>query len=303
MVSATSAWDSRADRDRGPPGVRLGLLGGCRAVWVSLRRGAAHGAGGGGEQAGRAEPFAPGDGLGIVGVVAGHDLPAGTGEQPGGLAGFEGGPGRLAQGGDRGLEAGSGLAAGAGGRHADGQAAAGPRDLAELVQDAFQDGRLQVDRHPFQQEQAGLARVEPGGGEPVRDRVAGEVGLDEPHLAGGDAEPRQPVSLVALGRGMVDLEPADAGLGVPQGPAVVAGRADHDLADAPADGADHHPVEEPGAGVEVVAHPARGGLLACRDVRGQRLVGGGIAVGGRDPGESEAVRGHAPGRDRRAAAS
>src|SRR5271156_4816475 len=36
---------------------------------------------------------------------------------------------------------------------------------------------------------------------------------------------------------------------------------------------------------------------------GQRLVGGGIAVRGRDPGESEAVRGHAPGRDRRAAAS
>jgi hypothetical protein len=71
--------------------------------------------------------------------------------------------------------------------------------------------------------------------------------------------------------------------------------------DAAADGSDHHPVEESGTGIEVVAHPARPRLLACRDVRSQRLVGGGIAVGSRDPGESQAVRGDALGRDRRTA--
>ena len=80
---------------------------------------------------------------------------------------------------------------------------------------------------------------------------------------------------------MVDLEPADAPLGVAEGPAVVAGRPEDDLADPPADGPDHHPVEEPGAGVEVLTHPAGRGLLTCRNVGGQRLVGGGVAVGSR----------------------
>ena len=177
-------------------------------------------------------------------------------------------------------------------------------DLAELAQDVLQDGRLQVDRHAFQQEEAGFRGLQSGGGQPFRDRVTGEVGLDEPHLARlRDAEPRQPFPLVPLGGGMVDLEPADAGPGVPERPAVVPGRADDDLADPPADGPDHHPVEEPGAGVEVLTHAARRGLLTGRDVRGQRLVGSGVAVGSRDPGESEAVRGHAAGRDRRAAAT
>jgi hypothetical protein len=181
------------------------------------------------------------------------------------------------------------------------RAAARPCNLAELAQDALQDGRLQIDRHAFQQEEAGQAGVQPGCGQPFRNRVAGEVGLDEPHVAGGDAEPLQTFSLVPLGRGMVDLEPADARLRVPQGPAVVAGRAHDDLADAPADGPDHNAVEEPGADVEVVAHPARWRLLARRDVRGQRLVGGGGAVSSRDPGESAAICRHAPGRDRGAA--
>jgi hypothetical protein len=90
---------------------------------------------------------------------------------------------------------------------------------------------------------------------------------------------------------MVDLEPADTRLGVAEGPAVVAGRTEDDLADAPADGPDHHPVEKPGAGVEVVAHPPRW-LLARRDVGGQRLVRGGIAVASRRPGEAEAVCRH-----------
>ena len=101
---------------------------------------------------------------------------------------------------------------------------------------------------------------------------------------------------------MVNLEPAHTPLGVAEGPAVVAGRPEDDLADAPADGPDHHPVEKPGAGVEVVAHPPRG-LLARRDVGGQRLVRGGIAVASRHPGEAEAVRRHPAGRNRRAAIS
>ena len=140
---------------------------------------------GGGEQAGRTAPVAPGGGLGIVSVVAGLDPPAGTGQQLGRLAGVERGPGRLAPGGDRGLEPGPGFAAGAGGRDADGQAAARPRDLPELDQDALQHGGLQIDRHAFEQEQAGPAGIQPGGGQPVSDRVAGEVGRHELHLAGG----------------------------------------------------------------------------------------------------------------------
>jgi hypothetical protein len=79
-------------------------------------------------------------------------------------------------------------------------------------------------------EQAGLGPVQPGLQQPFGDRVAGEVGFHEAHLARGEAQPFQPFSLVSLGGGMVDLELADAGPGVPEGPAVVAGRADDDLA-------------------------------------------------------------------------
>jgi hypothetical protein len=82
----------------------VGLLGwvrfsGCRACC---------GARAGGEQAGRAQSFAAGGGIGIVGVVAGHDRPAGAGQEFDGLAGLERRPDRLAQRRDRGLEAGSG---------------------------------------------------------------------------------------------------------------------------------------------------------------------------------------------------
>ena len=128
--------------------------------------------------------------------------------------------------------------------HADGQAAARGGDLAELIQDGLQDGRLQVDGNPFEQEQAGRARVEPGREQAIRQRVPGEIGLDEPDLGHRDAQSRQPVALVPLGRGMIHFEPADAGLGVPQRPAVIAGRAHHDLPHAAADGGHHQPVEE-----------------------------------------------------------
>jgi hypothetical protein len=76
--------------------------------------------------------------------------------------------------------------------HADSQATAGRGDLPELPEDVLQDGRLQVDRHPFEQEQAGRVRVEPGRAQPVRHRVAGEVGLDEPYVGRVDAEPLEP---------------------------------------------------------------------------------------------------------------
>ena len=111
----------------------------------------------------------------------------------------------------------------------------------------------------------------------------------------GDAEPPQPFQLVPLGRGMVHLEPADARLGVPERAAVVAGRADHDLPHAAVDGADDSPVEERGARGEVVVHPVRRGYQPGRDVGGQGLVGGGNAVGRRDPGEPEPVRRHPAG--------
>jgi len=226
------------------------------------------------------------------------DPPAGPGQQLGGLVGPERGPGRFAQGRDRFGEPGSGLALSAGQRHADGQAATRGRDLTELAEDGLKDSWLQVHGYPLEQEQARPGRVQPGLQQPFGDRVAGEVGFHEAHLAGGEAQPFQPFSLVPLGGGKVDLEPADAGPGVPEGPAVVAGRADDDLAHSPADGTHHDLVEEPGAAGQVVAHPACRGRMARRDVGGQRLVGGRIPVGRRNPAEPETVRGHPPGRDR-----
>jgi hypothetical protein len=195
-------------------------------------------------------------------------VPAGAREEADGLVGVEVGPRRFPEGGDQGLEPGSRLVVGAGQRHADGQAAADPRYLAELAEDGFQDGWFQVNGYSFQQEKSGLAWVEARASQQVRDRIASEVRLDEPHLASENAEPVQPFPLVALGGGMVDLEPPDTRLGVSQGPAVVAGRADDDLADTPADSADDRAVEEPCASVEVVAHPARRGLLVGRHVSG-----------------------------------
>ena len=245
------------------------------------------------EQAGRADAVAPGGGLPVITLLVvgpAASRPAGPGEQRFGLGGLERGPGRLPQRGHRGLEAGAGgVAARPGQGHADGQAATGRGDLPELPEDGLQDSRLQVDGYPFEQEQAGRVRVEPGRAQPAGHRVAGEVGLDEPHVGRVEAEPLEPLELVPLGRGMVDLEPADARLGVPERAAVVAGRAHHDLPHAPIKRADDGPVEERGARGEVVMHPVRRGGPPGRDVGGQGLVGGGITVVGSDPGEAEPV--------------
>ena len=223
-------------------------------------------------------------------------MPAGPGEQRLGLAGLERGPGRLPQRGHHGLEAGAGgVAARPGQRHADGQAATGRGDLPELPEDVLQDGRLQVDCHPLEQEQRGLVRVEPGRAQPVRHRIAGEVGLDEPHVRRVEAEPLEPPELVPLGRGVVDLEPADTRLGVPERAAVVPGRAHHDLRHAAAERAGNGPVEERGARSQIVVHPAGRGPPSGRHVNGQRVVGGGIAVVRRDPGEIKTVRRHPVG--------
>ena len=219
-----------------------------------------------------------------------------------GLAGLERGPGRLAERGHRGLEAGAaGIAGRPGQGHADGQATPGRGHLPELPEDVLQDGRLQVDGDTLEQEQAGRLAVEPGRAQPVSHRVAGEVSLDEPDVGRGDTEPLEPPELVALGRGVVDLEPADTRLGIPERAAVVAGRADHDLPHAPIERADDGPVEEPGARGEVVMHPARRGGPPGRDVDGQGLVGGGITVVGSDPGEAEPVGRDPAGGYRRAA--
>ena len=223
------------------------------------------GAGAGHEQAGRAQALAFGGCL----LATGHGPPSGPREQVLGLVGVKRGPGRLPQGGHRSLEAGAGaLVVLPGQRHADGQAATGGSDLAELLEHDLEDGWLQVDGDPFEQEQARCGRLESGGAQPVRHRVPGEVGLDEPHVRRGDAEPLQPCQLVPLGRGMVRLEPADARLGVAERAAVVAGRADHDLPHATVDGADDGPVEERGARSEVVVHPVRRGYQPGRHVGG-----------------------------------
>src|SRR4029077_8144672 len=106
----------------------------------------------------------------------------------------------------------------------------------------------------------------------VRYRIPGEVGLDEPHIGGVEAEPLEPGQLVALGGRGVDLEPADARFGEADRAAVVAGRADHDLPHAAVDAGDHGPVEERGTGGQVVVHPAGRGDVPGGDVGGQGLV-------------------------------
>ena len=146
------------------------------------------------EQAGRTEAVTPG-GCWLAVAGSGREGPAGPGEERFGLGGLERGPGRLPQRGHHGLEAGAGrVAARPGQGHADGQAAAGRGDLPELPEHVFQDGRLQVDGDPFEQEQARRVRVEPGRAQPA-DWVAGEVDLDEPHVGRVEAEPFERSSL------------------------------------------------------------------------------------------------------------
>src|SRR5690242_13601702 len=299
-------WEPEASEAGAGSGT--GGLGGGRGIRSGPR------AGGRDEQAGRAEPLAAGgrrsaagsgwravrDSPAGSGLAAGREAPAGPGQQVLGLAGLEPGFYRLPHRRHRGFEAGPVHVAGATGhRHADGELAAGRGELAELDEDALQDRGLEVGGYPFEQEQAGHGRVEPSLPQPVSERVPGEVGLDERHSWRGDAEPFQPPELVPLGRGVVDLEPADVGPGVAQRAPVVAGRAGHDLPHAPVDGAGHGAVEERRAGREVVVHAARRYGEAVHDVDGQRLVGGGIAVAGGDPVEREAVRGHPAGSGRR----
>ena len=112
------------------------------------------------EQADRAQALASGGFL----IAAGHGPPARAREQIVGLACVEHRPGRLPQGGHRSLEAVPGaLVVLPRQGHADSQAAAAGGDLAELLEHGFQDGWLQVDSDPFEQEQAGHARLQPGG--------------------------------------------------------------------------------------------------------------------------------------------
>ncbi len=91
---------------------------------------------------------------------------------------------------------------------------------------------------------------------------------------------------------MVDLEPANARLGVAERAAVVAGRAHHDLCHSAAERAGNGPVEERGARGQVVVHPVGRGLVPGRHVDGQRLVRGGITIVRGNPSEVQAVRRH-----------
>ena len=129
-----------------------------RLAWPGLGPRGCGRAGAGQEQAGGAEAVATGGGL--PAVSGRRELPAGPGEQRFGLGGLERGPGRLAERGHRGLEAGAaGIAGRPGQGHADGQATPGRGDLPELPEDVLQDGRLQVDGDTLEQEQAGRLRV------------------------------------------------------------------------------------------------------------------------------------------------
>jgi hypothetical protein len=92
---------------------------------------------------------------------------------------------------------------------------------------------------------------------------------------------------------VVDLEPAHARFGIAQRAAVVAGPADDDLAEAPAETVGQHAVEERGPRPQVLVHPAVARRLPVGDVAAQRVVGVRVAVAGRGPGELKPVGGDA----------
>jgi putative redox protein len=84
--------------------------------------------------------------------------------------------------------------------------------------------------------------------------------------------------------------------------AVITGRAHDDLPHAAADSGHHDPVEERGAGGQVVVHPVQRDLAPGRHVGGQGVVSGGIAVGRGHPGNAQPVRRDLTGRYRGTAA-
>ncbi len=161
---------------------------------------------------------------------------------------------------------------------------------------------VQVDGDPLAQQQRGNTRVEPGADQSRADLVGAEVDGNETDPAGGQAETVETRPLVALGVGMVDLEPPHPRLGVTQGPAVVARGGHHHLGDPTVDRRGHLPVEERGAGGQIADHgPVRPHPHAGGDVGGQPVLGGRITVGGRHPVEAQPVGGHPLGGDRRLA--
>jgi hypothetical protein len=202
-------------------------------------------------------------------------------------------PGGLAELGHPLPEAAARLRARGGDGDADRQLAAVGRDLAKGGGNPLDDRALQVDGDALEQEQGRAGRVQARRQQRFRDRIGGEVGRDEADMPAFEVEPGNALDLVRLGGRVVELEPADARLGVAEGAAVVAGAADHDLPDAPAEGVHHRVVEEGRPRPQVLVHPAVGGLLPVRDVGGERPVGRPVAVVRRDPLELEPVGGDA----------
>ena len=169
-------------------------------------------------------------------------------------------------------------------------------DAPEVPLDELEvdDRPLQVRGDAFEEEQRRAGGVEPRREQRLGDRVGGEVGRDEAELRGRQAQSGDPFALVLLGRRVVDLEPADPGLGVAEGAAVVARTADHHLRDAAVERGHYDPVEEGGPPPEVLVHAAALRREAVRNVPGEGFIGVRVAVRCGGPLVVQAARGDAP---------
>ena len=176
--------------------------------------------------------------------------------------------------------------------------------MAELGQQRLEHRAFEVHGDSFAEEQRGLGGFVTGGGQRGGHGVDREVGGDERDVSSLDLEAIKALTLVSLRVGVVDLEPAHAGLRVAQRPTVIPRGGDHHLAHAAIKGADHDAVEERRAGGQVGDHRC-GGLDRCGagDVTSQALVGRRIARGGLDPLEPEPVGRHPAGGHGRFASS
>ena len=117
-----------------------------------------------------------------------------------------------------------------------------------------------------------------------------EVSWHESDVARFDAEPCEPLALVALRVGMIDLEPRDTGFRVAKGAPVIAGSRHDDLRQATVDGPHDDSVEERRARGQVTSHPSGSAVHGSGHVAGESFVRVGIAVVHGYPFEGQPLR-------------
>ena len=177
-------------------------------------------------------------------------------------------------------------------RQRDRQPGSDRRHRSQVAQQRLEHPGLEVDDEPFAQHHRGRVRFPTGVDQRRGQRLVGEVGGDERDVRGVDRQALEPESLVALGGGMVDLEPSHSRLGVAQRPSVVSGADRRHLEDVPRQRVHDHSIEERRAPPQVPPH----GLVLVEaertgHVARQALVGVGIAERRRQALVAEAIGG------------